>query len=83
MHYYTLIEELYQAFYNVAGDRWEEERDEETQADHEIKRLIAALARQLIQVYQERLDEKAREQQEAAESDSHIDTERYDEDANN
>jgi hypothetical protein len=83
MHYYSLIEELYQAYYNIAGERWEEERDNETQADHEIKRLIAALARQLIQVYQERLEERAREQQEDEENDSHCDTERYDEDANN
>lgn len=83
MHYLTLIEELYQTFYEMANGKWEDERDEETQADHEIKRLIAALARQLIQVYTERLEERAREQQEAEESDSHIDTERYDEDAGN
>lgn len=83
MHYYSLIEELYQAFYNIAGDKWEEERDDETQADHEIKRLIAALARQLIQVYQERLAERAQERQEESENDSHSDTERYDEDGCN
>ena len=58
MHYLTLIEELYQTFYDVAGDAWEAERDDETQADHEIKRLIALLARQLIDVYKERLSER-------------------------
>jgi hypothetical protein len=83
MHYLTLIEQLYQAFFEVTDGNWDCERDDETQADHEIKRLIAALARQIAQVYQERLDERAREQQEDEESDSHCDKERYDEDANN
>lgn len=82
MHYYSLIEELYQAYYNIAGDRWEDERDNETQADHEIKRLIAALARQLIQVYEERLVERAQEREESG-SESHSDTERCDEDGCN
>ena len=80
MHYYSLIEDLYQAYYNIAGERWEEERDNETQADHEIKRLIAALARQLIQVYQERLVERAQERAEDEENDSHSDKEQCDED---
>jgi hypothetical protein len=83
MHYYSLIEELYQAYYNIAGERWEEERDNETQADHEIKRLIAALARQLIQVYQERLVERERERAEDEENDSHSDTEQRGEDEDN
>jgi len=83
MHYYSLIEELYQAYYNIAGERWEEERDNETEADHEIKRLIAALARQLIQVYQERLVERERERAEDEENDSHSDKERYDGDEDN
>jgi hypothetical protein len=58
MHYLTLIEEMYQTFYEFAGEAWEAERDDETQADYEIKRLIAVLARQLIQVYKERLAER-------------------------
>lgn len=82
MHYYSLIEELYQAYYNIAGERWEDERDNETQADHEIKRLIAALARQLIQVYQERLAEKVQEREES-DSENRLDTERCDEDEYN
>lgn len=83
MHYLTLIEELYQAFYNVVGDRWQDERDDETQADHEIKRLIAAIARQLIQVAEEHLAQKEREQAEDDENENHADTERCDEDEYN
>lgn len=83
MHYLTLIEELYQTFYEFAADKWEDERNDETQADHEIKRLIATMARQMIHIYQERLAEKVLEQQEDEDHDSQIDTERYDEDCNN
>ena len=78
MHYYTLIEELYQTFYEFTEGKWEDERDNETQADHEVKRLIAAIARQLIQVYQERLAERVQEQEESC-SESHSDTEQCDE----
>jgi hypothetical protein len=58
MHYLTLIEELYQTFYEFAGEAWEEERANETHADDEIKRLIAEIARRMIQVYEQRLSER-------------------------
>lgn len=83
MHYYTVIEELYQTFFELAGEKWVDERDNETHADQEIKRLIEATARQLIRVYQERLAERAQEQQEECESLNHSDTEQYGEDGCN
>jgi hypothetical protein len=83
MHYLTLIEELYQAFYDLTDGKWEDERDNETEADYEIKKLIGALAHQLTQVYRERLVERAQEQEEESDSSHHSDTEQCDADEDN
>ena len=81
MHYLTLIEELYQTFYEFTDGKWERERDDETQADHEVKRLISALARQLCQVYQETLAERV--QEEESDSSHQSETEQCGEDEYN